>query len=432
MSLSARIDRRMALRLGAAAGLSAALMPRLAWAVAQSAALSKVSALVDRWVGIGKFPGMVASVGTAGREATFVARGAQGFDDGTPMGPDSLFRIYSMTKPITGLMAMQLVEQGRIALDQPLADILPAWRTMQVQDRYDGPLDRVHPAPRPITMRHLVTHTSGIGYSIVQTGPIHDAYVRQGLVPGRISRIEVPGLTYGPTVKGLDHFADRLAALPLVADPGTRWSYSMGLDVMGRVIEVVTGKSFDAYLSESLFGPAGMASTMFTVPRTQARRLTTNYGALGGVLVPIDPPETSVYLDPPAFPFGGSGLVSTPRDYDRFLRLLAQGGMIDGRRVLSERAVAMGTSNLLPPAADRSHMIGGPAAFGAGGRIGLGAEAGIFGWSGAAGTVGMVDMIHALRSQLFVQFMPSDALPLLPEFQTALKADVMALLEKPA
>ena len=432
MSLPALIDRRMALRLGAAAGLGAAVMPRLAWAVEQPAALPKVSALVDRWVGIGKFPGMVASVGMAGREATFVARGAQGFDDGTPMGPDSLFRIYSMTKPITGLMAMQLVEEGRLSLDQPLADILPAWRTMQVQDRYDGLLNRVHPAPRPITMRHLVTHTSGIGYSIVQTGPIHDAYVRQGLVPGRISRIEVPGLTYGPTVHGLGHFADRLAALPLVADPGTRWSYSMGLDVMGRVIEVVTGKSFDTYLAEALFGPAGMASTTFTVPRAQARRLTTNYGALGGVLVPIDPPESSVYLDPPAFPFGGSGLVSTPRDYDRFLRLLAQGGVIDGRRVLSQRAVAVGTSNLLPDGADRSHMIGGPAAFGAGGRIGLGVEAGIFGWSGAAGTVGMVDMNHAVRSQLFVQFMPSDAMPLLPEFQTALKADVMALLEKPA
>ncbi|WP_243652709.1 serine hydrolase domain-containing protein [Novosphingobium sp. PhB165] len=423
----------MALRLGVAAGLGAglgaALLPRLAWAVEQPVALPKVTALVDRWVGTGKFPGMVASLGLPGREAQFVARGAQGFDDGTAMGPDSLFRIYSMTKPVTGMMAMQLIEEGRLALDQPLADVLPAWRDMRVQDRYDGPLDRLHAAPRPITMRHLLTHTSGIGYSIVQTGPIRDAYVKQGLVPGQVSRIEVPGLTYGAPIHGLDHFADRLATLPLVADPGTRWSYSMGLDVMGRVIEVVTGKRFDAYLAEALFGPAGMTSTEFRVGPGDVRRLTTNYGALGGVLVPIDPPESSVYLDPPAFPFGGSGLVSSPRDYDRFLRLLAQGGMIDGRRVLSERAVALGTSDLLPPGVDRSHMIAGPSGFGAGGRVGQGAEAGIFGWSGAAGTVGMVDMTHGLRSQLFVQFMPSDALPLLPEFQTALKADVMALME---
>jgi CubicO group peptidase (beta-lactamase class C family) len=147
------------------------------------------------------------------------------------------------------------------------------------------------------------------------------------------------------------------------------------------------------------------------------------------VLVPIDEPGSSLFLNPPAFPFGGSGLVSSPRDYDRFLRLLAQRGMLDGKRVLAESAVVTGTSDLLPPVESNSPMLPPGSGFGAGGRVGKGAENGIFGWSGAAGTVGMVDMIRGLRSQLFAQFMPPNAVDLIPQFQTALKADIMALLE---
>ncbi|AXB78249.1 serine hydrolase [Novosphingobium sp. P6W] len=423
------MDRRALLGMAGAAGLGAALMPKLAWAAAQPELLPKVRAVVERWTGPGRFPGMVASLGLPGREPEFVARGSEGFNDPDTVTPDSLFRIYSMTKPVTAMAAMQLIAQGRLGLDQPVYEILPKFRTMQVQDTYDGSVTALHPAPRPITMRHLMTHTSGLGYTIVQNGAMRRLMTGKGLVPGQISRLTAPGLDWGTPVKGLDHFADRLAEVPLVADPGTRWSYSMGLDLMGRVIEVVTGQPFDVYLHETIFAPAGMTSTWFQVPATEAHRLTTNYVAIGEVLAPIDEGATSIFLDKPAFPFGGAGLVSSPRDYDRFLRLLAQFGMIDGRRVLSESAVRTGTSNLLPPGVSVPATFGGPSGFGAGGRVGKGAEAGIYGWSGAAGTVGMVDMVHGLRSQIFVQFMPPDALDLLPEFQAALKADVLAILE---
>ncbi|AOR78079.1 serine hydrolase domain-containing protein [Novosphingobium resinovorum] len=427
--LEAALDRRMLLGMGAAAGLGA-MLPRLARAAQQPELIPQVRAVVERWVGPGKFPGMVASLGLPGREPEYVARGSEGFNDADPVTADSLFRIYSMTKPLTGMAAMELVAQGRIGLDQPVADVLPEYAHMMVQDEYDGSITALHAALRPITMRHLVTHSSGIGYTIIQQGPIKALMEDKGLVAGQISRMKLPGLFRGEPVKGLDLFARGLAQVPLVADPGTRWSYSMGLDLMGRVIEVVSGRPFDAYLQDTIFGPAGMTSTGFRVSAADAHRLTTNYAAVGGVLAPIDEGETSIYLDKPAFPFGGAGLVSTPRDYDRFLRMLAQMGMIDGVRVLSESAVRMGTSNLLPPGVLVPEMFGGPSGFGAGGRVGQGAESGLYGWSGAAGTVGMVDMAQGLRSQIFVQFMPPNAFDLLPEFQKALKADVLAILEK--
>ncbi|EIZ78871.1 twin-arginine translocation pathway signal [Novosphingobium sp. Rr 2-17] len=425
--LEASLDRRMLLRLGVFAGVGLATMPRLALAAAKPELLSHVRAVVERWVGPGKFPGMIATLGLPGRDADYVARGSEGFTDADAITPDSLFRIYSMTKPITAMAAMQLIAQGKLGLDQPVYDILPKYRHMQVQNVYDGSVTAVHPAKRPMTIRHLMTHTAGLGYTIIQKGPINALMVQKGLVPGQLSRIAMPGLFNGKPAPSLEAFADRLSEVPLVYDPGEVWAYSMGLDLMGRVIEVVAGKPFDVHLQETIFAPAGMTSTFFQVPASEAHRLTTNFAAVGGVLAPIDEGATSIYLDPPAFPFGGAGLVSSPRDYDRFLRLLAQFGTIDGTRVLDEAAVRSGTSDLLPAGVK---FADGTAGFGAGGRVGKGAEAGIYGWSGAAGTVGMVDMIHGLRSQLFVQFMPPDAFPLLSEYQTALKADVMALMEK--
>jgi CubicO group peptidase (beta-lactamase class C family) len=427
--LEASLDRRALLQLSAAAGLGA-IMPQIAQAAARPELLTHVRALIERWVGPGKFPGMVASLGTAGQAPEFVARGSQGFTDPDPMTPDTLFRIYSMTKPITGMAAMQLIVAGKMALDQPVYDVLPQFRHMQVQNTYDGSITALHAAPRPITMRHLLTHTSGLGYAIVQRGPITKLMQDKGLVPGQVTRFPITGFARAKSVQGLQAFADNLAQVPLVYDPGTRWSYSMGLDLMGRVIEVLTGKAFDVYLKETIFGPVGMKDTFFQVPRADAGRLATNYGVLHGIFVAIDEGAKSIFLDKPAAPFGGAGLVSTPRDYDRFLRMLAQFGQIDGKRVLSERAVRLGTSNLLPAGVTGPAIMGPVGGFGAGGRVGLGPEAGIYGWAGAAGTVGMVDMVHGLRSQIFTQFMPADAVALLPEFQTALKADVMALLGK--
>jgi CubicO group peptidase (beta-lactamase class C family) len=221
--------------------------------------------------------------------------------------------------------------------------------------------------------------------------------------------------------------------MPLVYDPGTTWSYSVGLDLMGRVIEVVSGMPFDTFLKRRIFEPCGMDSTFFQVPKSEAHRLTTNYGAVGGMLVPIDKGGDSIFLDKPPFPFGGAGLVSSPRDYDRFLMMLAGFGAIDGpsglRRVIPEDMVRQGTGNLLPPGVKGPAMMAEPSNFGAGGRVGIGVEDGIYGWAGAAGTVGTVDMKRGIRSGIFVQFMPPNANGLLGEYQHAIRSDVVAMLE---
>jgi CubicO group peptidase (beta-lactamase class C family) len=432
VSLRAELNRRELLRLGALAGIGAAVLPRLTWAADQPGLSPQVTALIGRWVGPGKFPGMVAALGLPGQPTQYIARGSDSFIDPELQGPDSLYRIYSMTKPITGMAAMLLIGEGKLGLDQPLADILPKYARMEVQKTYDGSITDVVPAQSQITIRELITHTSGLGYPIVQSGPIQVAFLEAGLVAGQISRMVIPGLDWGKAVPSLASFADRLAEMPLVYQPGTHWSYSTGLDLMGRVIEVVAGQPFDQFLKERLFDPLGMVSTFFQVPASEAARLTTNFGAFGTLLFPIDPGQTSIYLDKPPFPFGGSGLVSTPRDYDCFLQLLAGLGTFNGRRVISEAAVRIGTGDLLRPGTPRSAMLGANCGFGAGGRVGQGAEQGLFGWSGAAGTIATIDMVRGIRSGIYVQFMPSSSNSLLTEYQQALHADVMALVEKHA
>lgn len=425
------LDRRGAMRLAGMAGLAAAFTPTHVLAAAAAPELAgNLRKFAEKWVGPGKLPGMVIALGLPGRDTRYIALGSQGFIDLDPMEPDTLFRIYSMTKPVTGMATMLLVDEGKLGLDQPISDFLPKFGKMMVQVTPDGSITDLRPARTPITVRHLITHTSGLPYGIVQTGPIRDVLFKRGLIPGQVSRLSIPGLSRGDHVKGLAAFADGMSEMPLVHEPGTKWSYSPGLDLMGRVIEIVAGKTFDKVLHEKLFEPLGMTSTGFRVAVKDAARLATNYGVFAGRLVPIDMPDSSVYLDDPAFFYGGAGLVSTPRDYDRFLRMIGGLGALDGKRVMSEAAVRLGTSNLLPAAVPTGGIMGMQLnAFGAGGRVGTGAEAGIYGWSGAAGTVGMVDMRSGLTSAIYAQFMPPNALEVLPEFQQALRADALALLE---
>lgn len=425
------LGRRDALRMGALAGLGASLGALLPAGVARAApaeTMRNVATFIEKWVGPGKFPGLVCALGLPGQPTQYALRGAEGFTDADPLTPDSLFRIYSMTKPVTGMAAMMLIEEGKLGLDQPLADILPKYAKMQVQVTPDGSITDLRPAKTPILIRHLLTHTAGFGYVLVQKGPIKKAYEDAGLLGGQISRMSIPGLERGGPMPSLATFADRLADMPLVHEPGTTWSYSVSLDLLGRVIELVSGMPFDRFLARRIFEPLGMTSTWFQVPRSEARRLTTNYGALGPNLFPIDKGEDSIFLDKPPVPFGGSGLVSSPRDYDKFLTMLANFGRFGAARVMSELAVRVGTGNLLPEGVGGPSMFVNPSHFGAGGRVGLGPERGIFGWAGAAGTVGTVDMRNGIRASIFVQFMPPDSSPLLPEYQRALSADVQAAM----
>lgn len=385
-----------------------------------------ITALLEGLIKEGKLPGLVASVGLGHGAPHFVSRGTLAFDSKAPMGPDSLFRIYSMTKVVTGMAAMQLIAEGKLKLDQPIAEFLPRFARMQVLASPDAPLDQVHPASTPITVRQLVTHTAGLGYTIVQTGPIQKAYLAAGLTAGQASRQPLPGQELPIFAPGLAAFADRLAELPLVFEPGTQYSYSVGLDLMGRIIEVVSGMPFDRYLHQTIFAPCGMRDTAFWVPAAKVARLTTTYGIQDGKILTLDPGASSIYLDPPPSPFGGGGLVSTPRDYDRFMAMLVAGGKAGRHRVLAAQAVALGGSNLFPATANTKGTWLEGAGHGAGAQLGLGAKAGVLGWSGAAGTVFRIDLKRGIRVAIYSQHMPTSAYELYDKFPKAAGSDLGA------
>ena len=433
------ISRRNLLQGGAllgSAGLLGAfpLGARLAMA-AEAAGIEAqwpaVTAMLERYVKARKVSGMIAALGWRDAPPGYIARGKEGFDDPDLDGPDSLFRAYSMTKPLTGIAAMILIDEGKLGLDQPLADFAPEFAQMQVAIDPKKSL-AARPATTQITIRHLLTHTSGLGYPVVGRDKVSEALRLLGVNPGAISRRKINGVNDGPPNPGPDEFLRRTASVPLVAEPGTKWSYSISLDVLGLVIGRAAGTSFEASLTERILGPCGMSSSYFQVPASAVGRLTTNYAFFLGRPVAIDRPGTSVYETAPAFAFGGSGLVTSPADYDRFLAMLVNRGKSGSNRVMSEAAVARGTSNLLPGGADLTGSYVEGQQFGAGGVVGVGKDQGLFGWSGAAGTVGFAQMKLGLRTGLFVQYIPSRKLPILKEFPKAVGADLTAMQARKA
>ncbi|WP_427969876.1 serine hydrolase domain-containing protein [Altererythrobacter sp.] len=422
---SVQVSRRSLFRSTAylAAGGAIATLPFGAELLArvETSAWPNLASTIDSYVSAGKVANMVAVIGSGQDSPQKIAQGGQGFGrSSAPAGLDTLYRIYSMTKPITGMAAMICIEDGLMSLDQPVADFLPGFANMRVLKQADGPLDQTVPAERPITIRNLLTHTAGLGYDIITKGPLLKAYQASGIVGGQVSRIPIPGFTNAKPAPGLKVWADRLAKLPLIAQPGAKWSYSVGLDLMGRVIEVATGQTLDAFLQQRIFEPCGMDSSWFQVPESEAHRLSDNYGILNGVPLPIDVASSSVYLDKPPIIWGGSGLVCSPRDYDRFLEMVLGYGKINGRRVMSETAVRVGTSNILPEGADLSGSFVAGQGFGAGARV----ADGTYGWGGAAGTLGMADFGNGIRAGLFTQFMPAEAYPVTRDFRAALIKDL--------
>ncbi|MBY0519263.1 MAG: beta-lactamase family protein [Sphingomonas sp.] len=398
-------------------------------------ALAKTTALIESYPATKKTPGIVAAVGHGDAEPVIIAAGTLATEPtAAKADADSLWRVYSMTKPITAIAAMQLVEAGKIRLDQPISDFIPAFKNMTVL--VDGTKDLTAvPAKTPITIRHLMTHTAGLGYTIVTKGPLLKAYEAAGITPFTANAAIEQQMRVGRP-KTLEEFANKVATLPLIAEPGTKWSYSIGLDVLGRVIEVASGMPFDTYLKTRLFEPLKMNSTFFTVPAADASRLATGYTWLGENMIPLDPAATSVFLQPPSFPYGGAGLVMSTRDYDRFLHMLQNGGTLDGVRVLKPQTVALATSNLLPAGvvypgavANTGGAAGPSQGFGAGGSVYLvdlpgGPGKGTYGWGGAAGTIAWVDPVHKLRATAMVNYIPSEKWPLRPDFTKALYADL--------
>lgn len=393
---------------------------------AGDASLRAVQTLVEDYVRSGKAPGIVVAIGRGDAPPVFACAGRIADDPAAPVaGPDSLWRIYSMTKPMTAMAVMMLVEDGKIALDQPVSDFIPAFRTMRVLDAPESSLQS-HPAQHAITVRHLLTHTSGLAYQIIGKGPLRQEYQRLGLLGGRA---DAEGSKAQPAT--LAEFADRLASLPLLAEPGTRWNYSVSLDVLGRVVEVASGMPFERFLETRLLRPLGLASTYWTVPQSRVERLSTNYYWSEDRRIPIDHGARSQWLTPPKVHYGGSGLVSSARDYDRFLQMLAGQGRIGGTRVLKPQTVRLALSNLLPAgvrlAGDGTPSTDRAEGFGAGGWVYLkdvpqGVRTGTFGWFGAAGTIAFIDPRSSLRVTVMTNYFPGDKWPLHSEVVKALYA----------
>ena len=374
-----------------------------------SSAWSTVQAYLDQKVASKYIPGDGGAIARGTDQADFLVSGRLSKDPDAPsITPDSLWRCYSMTKPITGMAAMLLIEDGKLSLDQNIADFLPAFANPRVLVDPSKSLQS-RPSQAPISVRNLITHTAGLGYGIVTKGPLLKEYLRLGLGAGQVSRKPIPGFEgAAPSPPTLTEFAERLATLPLIADPGVKWSYSVGLDLMGRVIEVASGMPFEVFVQKRIFDPLGMISSFWQVPASEAWRLTTNYGALPFGTVPIDPGHDSIYLDK-APPFGGSGLVSSMRDYDRFLAMLMGEGALGKTRVMKRETAIMGMSNLVHPNTEMQSFAKGQG-FGAGGRVTLvpgpnGEGVGTFGWGGAASTIAWVDRTRGIRGSGWAQVM---------------------------
>ncbi len=355
-----------------------------------------IRAMVNEVVNDRAVPGAIVAVGKGKDRPDYISSGTIALDNHSGVNEHTLFRVYSMTKPVTGMAAMLLIAEGRMKIDQPVADFIPGFANMRVlTDPAQGVETR--PAASVMTVRHLLTHTAGLGGGPSVKGPLKGIYEQSGLRQNLLSHSE--RLEQAPP-SSLKQFAERLARAPLLSDPGTAWSYSVGLDLLGRIIEIVAGIPFEQFLQRRFFVPLGMTDTFFDVPGSKKARLVTSYTGRGAKLTEVDAGRTSIFLNKPAFPSGGGGLISTAHDYDRFLAMLTNEGRLGRAEVMPPDAVAAGISNLLPSGVNMRDYIGipGVVGFGAGGCIAdHGGFKGLFGWLGAAGTIGVIVPAQRLR-----------------------------------
>ena len=400
-------------------------------------AWTRADALARSYVEAGKAPGIVLAIGRGTEAPTIIAQGRIAIEaDARKVDGDTLWRVYSMTKPVTGMAAMMLVEDGKIGLDDPVSKYIPAFADQRVLTAPDATLDS-RPAARPATIRHLLTHTAGLGYNIITKGPLLREYEAQGILPAALN-LQMEGTAGKARAPSLEVFADRAGRLPLVADPGSKWSYSISLDILGRVIEVASGQPFDRFVQTRIFDPLGMRNSYWTVPADRIGNFATNYTFIGERLVPIDPANASVFAVQPSFPYGGAGLVMSARDYDAFLAMILNKGRWNGATLLKPETVALATSNPLPPDVFYGSVnanTGGAQAqggYGAGGSVlladspGGGPRKGTYGWGGAAGTVAWVDPASNLRVTAMVNYFPPEKWPLRDDVIKAVYGDLAA------
>jgi CubicO group peptidase (beta-lactamase class C family) len=406
------LNRRHFLAALTGASLPLVRMPAgFAETVRSAAGWSRVQDVLDAHVRRRTIAGAVTALSYAGAPITYLAAGRIALDSDRRADENSIYRMYSATKVVTGVAAMRLIQDGKLRLDQPVAELIPEFNSLRVAIDAKKSLE-ARPARTTMTMRHLLTHTSGLAYWIPAAGSdlLPTVYRERGITPGDYGIRGVrPG--YGPQVKTLSEMIARLAELPLVADPGTVYQYSVGYDVMGLIIERVSGTSLEAYFREHIFEPLKMTSSAFQVPTNQAARLTTNYEASADDLTPIDVGESSVWLRPPSLVAGGGGLVSTARDFARFTGMLLGQGTFDGVQVLRNDIARLACSNLLPA------PVVSDSGFGAGMRItkvpkqgsSQPGPVGTLSFGGAAGCRWMVDPVRRGAMVFMTQRMPGPA-----------------------
>jgi CubicO group peptidase (beta-lactamase class C family) len=363
-----------------------------------------MQAFVDRH----EVGGIVTLLARDGKVVDVHASGFQDVESRTPMRSDTIFRIASMSKPITSVAVMMLYEEGKLLLTDPVSRFIPAFKTSRVMSA-DG---TTTPARRPITIRDLLSHRSGITYGFLNSGPVGDAYRKDGIADG---------LTVMPTT--LAEAIDKLAAAPLVSQPGAAWNYSLSTDVVGRVVEVVSGMPLDVFLRERVFTPLAMNDTGFDVPDTKWSRFATVYAPDGsGGIRPMKDPETfgNTVMSPGAsykpgkrYFSGGAGLTSTAGDYAKFCQMLLNGGAVNNTRLLGPKTVELMTANHTADLGAVGGLLGAGAGFGLGFKVttDIGAAQttgsnGMYGWVGIYGTTFWVDPKERLIAIMMVQRYP--------------------------
>ncbi|MBN8984049.1 MAG: beta-lactamase family protein [Rhizobiales bacterium] len=388
--------------------------------------------LKRRYLDSGRFPGTQTLIYRRGAIAHSAVQGYADLERKTPMKDDTIFRIYSMTKPITSVAFMMLVEEGHVALDEPVHKYIPQWRDLRVFVAGTPPLFQTKPVTRPMQIVDLLRHTSGLTYGFQQRSNVDAAYRAK-----KIGEVEKSGT--------LLSMIDDLAGIPLEFSPGEAWNYSVSTDVLGYLIEKISGKPFQQFLKERIFDPLGMKDTDFFVSKDKAHRFAACYNAtpggmasfhspgLKGDLTLQDDPTTSSFLTPPSFISGGGGLCSTAADYLTFCRALLNRGELGGTRLLGPKTLALMTTNHLPGGKDLTQLsrsLFSEATF-AGVGFGLGfsvtmdpaqtlipGSAGEYAWGGAATTSFWIDPAEDLIAIFMTQVLPSSAYPVRRELRS--------------
>ena len=366
----------------------------------------------------GKIAGCQVAVTRRGHLAYFKSLGQMDRERGKQMADDTIFRIYSMTKPITSVALMTLYERGYFQLNDPVHRFVPEWRDQRVWVSGEGSAMATEKPHRPVSMRDMLCHTGGITYGAAlaalgapDTGhPVDKEYARIGVRRG--------------DGEDLKSFVQKLGRVPLRYQPGERWMYSLSTDVCGALVEIISGKRFDKFLEEEIFAPLKMTDTSFTVPREKLNRFAANYRrGPDKKLQLIEDPERSSYLKEPTFFSGGGGLTGTTKDYVRFCEMLRRGGELDGARILGPRTIELMHRNHLKDGKDLTQMAIGGFSETANEGVGFGlgfactldsvTSGSIVGsdwyWGGAASTIFWVDAKEDLAVVFMTQLMPSGA-----------------------